>query len=195
MLIEAPISRFTTTTSPFASSSFFFLNVLQWRFERVFRTTLWTPHTFSARFILPLKPKTQQKPKHNCMENEGSQKTEASVQENRHHDPWQPPRSVAATTAWPWLPPQFRVSPTVKPWWPLAGRVRSVLVRRVLPLCLDSRVCALGHPEWAFLAWLQPLLLKLHIKSHIPHKSWPETLKSTRKLNKAKTERNRRNCG
>jgi len=77
------------------------------------------------------------------------------------------------------------------------GRGAVVLPGTLRFACLPwfAGCLSLGYLLWALWSCFLPLMLRLDIKSHIPHKAWPETLKSARKLNKAKTERNRRNCG
>ena len=97
MLILVAISRFVTKKSPFASLSLLLLlqssSMEVW--ERVWSYPM-NPHSPSkTRFILHLKPKTQQKPKHNWVENEGSQKTEITRGEEA------PPRSSRGAH-WPW---------------------------------------------------------------------------------------------
>ena len=97
-----------------------------------------------------------------------------------------PPRPVAATTGWPWLSPRSVVSTTAQPWWPLAWRLFFAPRTKRFAFCLFRGLLVLGYLHWALWSCFLPLMLKLDIKSHIPHKTWPETLKSARKLDKAK---------
>ena len=184
MLIEAPISRFATPTSPFASFSLLLLqpsSMEVWESLKLsYEHTLpLRPDTFSI-----LKPKTSSNRKGIAWKTEVMHKTEGAGKGKGHHGRWQPPRAGRGWHHAPWCPPRSSRGGH----WP--GGSSSPLIRRVLPFFLFRGLLVLGYLQWALWSCFLPLMLRLDITSHIPHKSWPETLKSARKLNKAKTERN-----
>jgi len=125
--VLAPIFRFATKISPFTSTTFFFFLLLQWRFwESLW--SLWMNSTpFLSKIHSALKPKTQQKPKSNRVENEGSHKTETTGEEKGHHG-----LAVAATM--------------VQPWWTLAGLVCFAPRTTCFAFRLELQVYALDHP-------------------------------------------------
>ena len=71
---------------------FFFFNLLQWRFERVWSYPMNT-HTLLDQIHNPFKGKNKQQPKHNCMGNRSIARNNRSSRGGEgHHGPWQPPR-------------------------------------------------------------------------------------------------------
>jgi len=137
----------------------------------------------------PFKAKTSSNRSIIAWKTKGRRKTETIRGGGRRPRPWQPPRPSRGCHRSPWWSPRLgRVAH-----WP--GGPSSFFERFILPSALNRGLLVLAYLHWAFWSCLLPLMLRLDIKSHIRHKTWPETLKSARKLNKAKTERNRRNCG
>ena len=162
---------------PFSSSSSIFFNGgLRESLKLSYEPT----HSLRSYTFSILKQKTSSNRKGIAWKTKVTHKTEVAGKGKGHHGRWQPPRSVVSTT--------------VQPWWPLAGRLFFAPRTMHFAFCLFRGLLVLGYLHWALWSCFLPLMLRLDIKSHIPHKTWPETLKSARKLNKAKTECNRRNC-
>jgi len=122
----------------FASSSFFFFYLLQWRFlERVWSYPM-NQHLLMNQIHSPFKSKSKQQPSHKRVENEGSQKN------RRKPGRGTATTAVAATTVWPWLPPRSVVVTTVGPWCPLAGQLLFVLRTVRFAFRLEPWVAFLG---------------------------------------------------
>ena len=105
--------------------------------------------------------------------------------QHRPPRPWGPPRPGRGCHHGPWWSPRLDRGGH----WP--SRLRSARYDAFCLFVLIRGLLVLSYLLWAFWACLLPLQLRLDVKSHNPHKSWPETLKSARKLSKAKTEHNR----
>ena len=145
MLILAPISRFVTKKSPFASPSLLLLQSSSMEvWEKVWSYPM--NHVCVLNQIhSPFKGKNKQQPKHNCVENEGSQKNRNNPGRGKATT------AVATTTAWPWQPPRSVVVTTVGPWCPLAGRPPFVLRTVHFAFRLESWVACLGLFALGFL--------------------------------------------
>ena len=152
MLIDAPISRFATPTSPFASFSLLLLqpssmevweSLLKLSYEH---TLSYEPDLFSF-----LKAKTS------------SNRTLITGQNEASHE--KPPQLGNEGPPRPWLPPRAGRGGHHRPWWwPRATRgahwwsgSSSSLERCILPSALNRGLLVLGYLHWAFWSCLLPL--------------------------------------
>jgi len=152
MLIEAPISRFATPTSPFASFSLLLLQPSSMEvLERVLSYPM-NPHTLLDQIHHPFKGKNKQQLKHNCVGNRSVARNNRSSRGGEgHHGPWQPPRPSRGYHHGPWWSPRLDRGA----YW--LGCTPSSFGRRVLPSALNSGLLVLGYLHWAFWAYSLPL--------------------------------------